>query len=205
MRDKKSLYLKLPLPDPNNPLQEDVHRLIEALEIIDAYAEALRTELTDLEGRSGTALARALDDLAGRMVSIDVREKLVELRTEVEAVPGHAAKHLADGEDPISISSLLAGTTILWTGRNDRLPTGTVVADGTVYSGARYPHGLAAFGNAHGGDGILEFAVPDLRTMTTPDGHWRAVVGPYVPINIPHFGRMGVYFDAPGLAFGSPL
>jgi len=46
-------------------------------------------------------------------------------------------------------------------------PTGWLLCDGTIYTTAAFPRLFAAIGNRYGGDGVTNFAVPDLRARAT--------------------------------------
>jgi len=67
MQDNKTPYLKLPLPDPDNFLQVDVHRLIESLQILDVAAQANEQKLGKLKERGLEKLALALKEITERL------------------------------------------------------------------------------------------------------------------------------------------
>ena len=93
------------------------------------------------EGGDGISTATGGVEIEGSLV---VRERII------------AKEFIGDGLGK-------PGSIIMWGGGANEIPDGYLLCNGANVSVATYPKLFAAIGNIHGGDGIGNFNVPDLR------------------------------------------
>lgn len=140
MHDERTALLRLPLPHPDNALDEDVERLRAALTALDTESGDVRALLNALSDLLESAARDG--DVGGRL-------------RETGGVPavGHKASHVTGGTDALTPADI---------GRNppgDYQPAGDyALASDPRLSDARTPTAHAASHNADGSDALTSFS-----------------------------------------------
>ena len=193
MTDKKTAYLRLPLPNAGNALAEDCPRLAEALSALDSHADTVDSQMADVQTKLQPLDAEAMYDILDAKArtlestesgELSVSIQLVESMLLERSMREHPVGSYYTSDKDTEPSKIFGFGTwervkgvVLLGADEDAYPAGSEGGEAehtlTVEELPQHTHRLAIFtgGNGDGGTYDTVWLSPDGRSTTVSTGN----------------------------------